>query len=77
MTTAARKLLAALALGAVACTMSAQAGERLDKINETKVIRVGTPADYRPFAMKEGEKLVGHDVDLIESMAKTAGWKVE
>ena len=68
---------AAAALGAVVLSLSAQAGERLDRVTETKVLRVGTPADYRPFAMKEEGKLVGHDIELVEAMAKTAGWKVE
>ena len=27
------------------------AGARLDRVMETKVLRVGTPGDYRPFAM--------------------------
>ena len=39
MHTTARKLLAAIALGAVACTMTAQAGERLDKIKPLRNLR--------------------------------------
>ena len=38
-------LLSALALGAVT---PASAGDRLDNIMEKKVLRVGTPGDYRP-----------------------------
>lgn len=68
---------AAIALGALGAA-AVQAGERLDRIAETKTLRVGTPADYRPFAMKEADgRIAGHDADVIEAMARTAGWKVE
>ena len=71
----------ALAIAAVVTSLSftqaAQAGPRLDKIMETKVIRVGTPGDYRPFAIKTDTGFSGHDIDLIETMAKELGVKVE
>ena len=71
----------ALAVAAVVTGLSfiqaAQAGPRLDKIMETKVIRVGTPGDYRPFAIKTDTGFSGHDIDLIETMAKELGVKVE
>ena len=54
-----------------------QAGPRLDKIMDSKVLRVGTPGDYRPFAIKTEAGLAGHDIDLIEAMAKELGVKVE
>jgi cyclohexadienyl dehydratase len=76
----AKKVLA-LAVAAVVTglsfTQAAQAGPRLDKIMETKVIRVGTPGDYRPFAIKTDTGFAGHDIDLIETMAKELGVKVE
>lgn len=66
-------LAAALSLAA-----AAQAGTRLDQIMESKVIRVGTPGDYRPFAIKTDKGgYEGHDIDLIEAMAKQLGVKVE
>ena len=71
-----RTALAAITLGAALC-VGATAGERLDRIEETKTLRVGTPGDYRPFAMKENGRYVGHDVELLEAMAKAAGWKIE
>ena len=40
---------AAAALGLA--SMPAAAGERLDNIVKTNTLRVGTPGDYRPFAM--------------------------
>ena len=71
----------AIAVAAVAVSLSftqaAQAGPRLDKIMESKVIRVGTPGDYRPFAIKTDTGFAGHDIDLIETMAKELGVKVE
>lgn len=76
----AKKVLA-LAAAAVVATLSlsqaAQAGPRLDKIMETKVLRVGTPGDYRPFAIKTDAGLSGHDIDVIEAMAKELGVKIE
>lgn len=62
----------ALTLGA-----SAHAGPRLDRIMESKVLRVGTPGDYRPFAMKTEGGYEGHDIDVIEAMAQQLGAKIE
>ena len=62
---------------AVAAAGAAMAGDRLDAIQKSGVIRVGTPADYRPFAMDEAGVIKGHDVDVIKAMAAYAGWKVE
>lgn len=53
------------------------AGERLDRIMATKVVRVGTPGDYKPFAIKTADGFSGHDIDLIEKMAREMGVKVE
>lgn len=75
------KKILALAVAAVVTSVSftqaAQAGPQLDKIMETKVIRLGTPGDYRPFAIKTDTGFAGHDIDLIETMAKELGVKVE
>ncbi|GAB2475906.1 cyclohexadienyl dehydratase [Comamonas humi] len=70
---------AALAVATVVMAMAApaQAGPRLDRILETKVLRVGTPGDYRPFAIKANGAYSGHDIDLIERMAKDMGVKVQ
>lgn len=63
---------------ALSLAATAQAGPRLDEIMENKVIRVGTPGDYRPFAIKTDQGgYEGHDIDLIEAMAKQLGVKVE
>jgi len=66
-----------LAIAAFASPEPAAAGPRLDRINESKVLRVGTPGDYRPFAIKSADGYSGHDVDLIEQIAKEIGAKIE
>lgn len=63
---------AAFILGA-----SAHAGPRLDRIMEAKTLRVGTPGDYRPFSIKTDGGFQGHDIDLVEAMAKELGVKIE
>ena len=75
----AKKILALAVMAWASLTLShvAQAGPRLDKIMEAKVLRVGTPGDYRPFAIKTDSGYSGHDVDVIELMAKELGVKVE
>jgi cyclohexadienyl dehydratase len=70
-----RALAAALVVAATA--LAAQAGPRLDRIMESKTLRVGTPGDYRPFAIKTDTGYSGHDIDLVEAMAKELGARVE
>lgn len=71
------RLLIGLAVG-LSLGAAAQAGPRLDTIMAQKVLRVGTPGDYRPFAMKTGEgRYEGYDIDVIEQMAGALGVKVE
>lgn len=75
-----RSCLSVLAASAVAFTClfaQAHAGPRLDRIQQEKVLRVGTPGDYRPFAMKTGEGYEGHDIDVIGQMAKELGVRIE
>ena len=75
------KFIAASAIAASAIagfsSLSAHAGPRWDAIVQAKVLRVGTPGDYRPFAMKAEGKYTGHDIDVIEAMAKEMGVKVQ
>lgn len=72
-----RFAFAASALALSLAAAPAHAGARLDRILDTKVIRVGTPGDYRPFAIKTDTGYSGHDVDLIERMAKELGARIE
>jgi len=69
--------VAAAVVATLSFTQAAVAGPRFDKIMETKVIRVGTPGDYRPFAIKTDGGYSGHDIDVIETMAKELGVKIE
>jgi cyclohexadienyl dehydratase len=57
----------------------ADAAARLDRIMETKVLRVGTPGDYRPFSMldKSTGKYEGHDVELVELLSAELGVALE
>ena len=68
---------AVLALALSAASGAAWAGDRLDRIMESKVLRVGTPGDYRPFAIKDGAGYQGHDIDVVDAIAKELGVKVE
>ncbi len=57
---------------------SAEAAGRLDRVLRDKVIRVGVPGDYRPFAMLLPDgKYEGHDIDVVELMAGNLGVKAE
>ena len=71
-----KHLVSALAF-LLAAAAPAWAGERLNQILDTKVLRVGTPGDYRPFAIKTDAGYQGHDIDTIEAMAKELGVKIE
>lgn len=71
-----KHLVSALAFS-LAAAAPAWAGERLNQILDTKVLRVGTPGDYRPFAIKTDAGYRGHDIDTIEAMAKELGVKIE
>lgn len=70
-------LVCTAVLASLSFSHSVQAGPRLDKIMEAKVIRVGTPGDYRPFAIRTDTGFSGHDIDVMESLAKEMGVKVE
>src|SRR5690625_452535 len=57
---------------------AAHAGPRLDQIMDEQVIRVGTPGDYRPFAIKNDDgEYEGHDIDVIEAMADGLNLSIE
>jgi len=72
-----RLWLCALAAFVLALS-SAVAGPVLDHIMETKTLRVGTPGDYRPFAIKTAAGgYEGHDIEVIEKMAKELGVSIE
>lgn len=45
--------------------------------NEQKVLRVGATGQSYPNSYKEGDKLVGFDVEVIETVAANLGYTVE
>ncbi|GHS99846.1 cyclohexadienyl dehydratase [Synergistales bacterium] len=71
------RLVLAIFIVCVLALQDAEAGDRLNRILESKVLRVGTPGDYRPLAMLEDGKYEGFDVDVIALIAKELGVKVE
>ncbi|MBB3808603.1 transporter substrate-binding domain-containing protein [Pseudochelatococcus contaminans] len=68
---------ACLVISTAGLGSAAVAGPRLDRITESKTLRVGTPGDYRPFAIKAGDGYEGHDIDIIEKLATDQGWTIE
>lgn len=75
-----RVLVAVFCLSMV-ISLSAEATEpnRLNRILEKKVLRVGTPGDYRPFSMldKTTGKYEGHDIEVAQLLATELGVTVE
>ncbi|WP_261817215.1 transporter substrate-binding domain-containing protein [Vibrio gallicus] len=51
--------------------------DRLDDIQKSGVLKVGTTGDYRPFSYHDGQVLSGYDIDVAKYMAKQLGVKVE
>lgn len=49
----------------------------LDKIREMGRLRVGLDGAYPPFASREGNQMVGYDIDLGNIMAKNLGVEFE
>lgn len=77
-----RKLavFAALVLGtAVVGTALAQQKSRLNRIQETSVLRVGTTGDFNPMSFRDpaSNEFRGHDIDAAHELAKDLGVKVQ
>jgi hypothetical protein len=72
---------AALALAvpsiATVLTKNAMAATTVENIKKAGVVRVGCEAAYRPFAFREGNKIVGYDIDLASLLFAPLGVKVE
>lgn len=64
-----------LAVNIAACSKSNE--EKKTAAAEQKVLRVGATGQSFPNSYKEGEKLAGFDVDVIETVAKNLNYKVE
>jgi cyclohexadienyl dehydratase len=54
-------------------------GSRLDRVRKTKVLKVCTTGDYRPFTYVDpkSKKRTGIDVDMAQSLATSLGAKIE
>ena len=57
-----------LSVGLVWYSAKQQVAKRLPA--SASALVVGTNAEYRPFAFKEGDKMVGFDIDLIHALEK-------
>jgi cyclohexadienyl dehydratase len=64
-------------VAALAATVVSAQESRLDAIQKNGVLRVCTPGDYQPFSLAKADSYEGIDVDLVQSMAKALGVKVE
>jgi polar amino acid transport system substrate-binding protein len=58
-------------------TKNAMAGTTIESVKKAGVVRVGCEAAYRPFTFREGNKIVGYDVELASLLFAPLGVKVE
>lgn len=70
-------IIAALTLVLAACGGNDSGDATVDKvlknIKETKVLKVGTDATFKPFEYKSGGEFKGYDIELVEAIAKELG----
>lgn len=72
------KAIAGAALLQAALLTPAQAGENLDAIKSSGVLKIGTEGTYAPFTFHDASgKLVGFDVEIGEAVAAKLGVKPE
>ena len=70
-------LLASLLLPCMAQAGRAQAGEVLDHIRSSGVLRVGTTGDYKPFSFRNADgSYVGADIEMVQRLAARLGVKL-
>jgi polar amino acid transport system substrate-binding protein len=58
-------------------TSSARAATTTEGLKKAGLVRVGCEAAYRPFTFREGNKIVGYDVELASLLFAPLGVKVE
>src|SRR3982074_2720198 len=58
-------------------TKHALAAAHGENIKKAGIVRVGCEAAYRPFAFREGNKIVGYDIELASLLFPPLGVKVE
>jgi cystine transport system substrate-binding protein len=72
------KTIAGAALLQAALVVPAMAGENLDAIKSSGVLKIGTEGTYAPFTYHDTDgKLVGFDVEIGEAIAQKLGVKPE
>ncbi len=49
----------------------------LDKVINSKILRVGTTGDYKPFTYLNGSKYEGIDIELAKDLAKSLGAEIK
>ena len=69
-------LVVAAIVAPVAQAQDAAAPSRLDQVQKAGRLRVCTPGDYTPFAIKKGDAFEGMDVDLVQAAGKALGTEV-
>ena len=74
-----RKLIAAVAGAAIVISASAvHAGEALDRVMSTKVLKVATDANWAPQSfLNDKNEMDGFDVDVAKEVAKRLGAEAE
>jgi len=72
-----KKIIAIISL--LIITTVANAESRLQKINSSGELRVGTTGDWDPMTMKDPatNKYIGFDIDVMKELAKDMGVKVK
>lgn len=68
-------LLGSLSLAAHAQTPAAP--DTLNRVMESKTLRVCSPGDYKPFSFDHNGRFEGVDNDLMDALAKSLGARVE
>jgi len=51
--------------------------KKAQKENAAHILKVGTNAEYPPFAFVEGNTIVGFDIDIIKEVAKRLGKEID
>ena len=57
----------------VGCSSNEAKKEEAKEPETKKVLRVGVTATYNPWCYKDGEEIVGVDVDILKEVAKRMG----
>lgn len=75
-----KRLFEGVVLGALATLLFVGCGSDANvdkKVASEKVLKVGATGQSYPVSYRVGDKLVGFDVEVLETIAKNLGYKVE